>query len=280
VSDAALAERLGFARDTRVVIITADGLGQCHSANEGTYEALRHGLATSASLQVPCPWAREAAARYRGEDVGVGLTLNAEYDLYRWGPLTQVPSLYDGDGGFPRTVTDVWDHADLDEVRRECRAQIERAILYGFDVTFLSSHLDVLGYRPEFFDVALELAVEFGLPLRPVPSSNLHQVGFPLAKLAHAEGVTMPDHVVVARSGIGGRQAIERALFELPPGVTELHIRPAADLPELRSFAPDWAERVDDLHMACDHNELGTVFDRAGVVRIGYRALRNLQRAG
>ena len=60
----------------------------------------------------------------------------------------------------------------------------------------------------------------------------------------------MPDHVVVARSGVGGRQAIERALFELPPGVTELHVRPAADLPELRSFAPDWAERVDDLHDA------------------------------
>ena len=47
--------------------------------------------ATSATLMVPCPWAREAAARYRGEDVGVHLTLNAEYDLYRWGPITHAP---------------------------------------------------------------------------------------------------------------------------------------------------------------------------------------------
>jgi chitin disaccharide deacetylase len=275
-----LAERLGFDAGARVVIVTADGLGWCHAANEGVFEALRHGLATSASLQVPCPWAREAAARYRGEDVGVGLTLNAEYDLYRWGPVTHAPSLLDGDGGFPRTMTDVWDHADIDEVRRECRAQIERAILYGFDVTFLSSHLDVLGYRPEFFDVALDLAVEFGLPLRLVPTNETRRLGFPAAKLVAAEGVVAADHVVVARSGVGGRQAVERALFELPPGVTELHVRPARDAPELRSFAPDWAHRVDDLSLLCDDSELPTVLERAGVVSIGYRALRNLQRAG
>ena len=90
---------------------------------------------------VPCPWARAAAVEYRGEDVGVHLTLNAEFDLYRWGPITQSPSLLDGDGGFPRTVDDVWDHADLDEVRRECRAQIERAIYWGFDVSHLDAHM-------------------------------------------------------------------------------------------------------------------------------------------
>ena len=277
---ATLVERLGFDPGTRVLIVTADGLGWCHAANDGVFEALRHGMATSATLQVPCPWSREAAARYRGEDVGVGLTLNAEYDLYRWGPLTQAPSLLDGDGGFPRTMTDVWDHADLDEVRRECRAQIERAILYGFDVTFLASHLGVLGYRPEFFDVALELAVDFGLPLRLLPTSETATVGFPAAKLATGEGVVTPDHVVVARSGVGGRQAVERALFELAPGVTELHLRPARDAAELRAFAPDWALRVDDLGLVCDDNELGTTFERAGVVTVGYRALRNLQRSG
>ncbi len=52
-------------------------------------------------LMVPCPWAREASSRYRGEDVGVHLTLNAEYELYRWGPITHAPSLLGGDGGFP-----------------------------------------------------------------------------------------------------------------------------------------------------------------------------------
>ena len=115
---------------------------------------------------VPCPWAREAAARYRGEDIGVHLTVNAEFELYRWGPITHAPSLLGGDGGFPQTIEDVWDHADLDEVRRECRAQIERAILWGFDVSHLDAHMGTLQLRPEFFDVYLDLAVDFRLPLR------------------------------------------------------------------------------------------------------------------
>ncbi|MFM7062440.1 MAG: ChbG/HpnK family deacetylase, partial [Actinomycetes bacterium] len=148
-----LAERLGYSAESRLVILNADDLGMCHAANEGVYAALREGRCTSASLMVPCPWAREAAAQYRGEDVGVHLTLNAEFELYRWGPCTQSPSLLGGDGGFPATVEDVWDHADLDEVRRELRAQVERAILWGFDVTHLDSHMGTLQLRPEFFDV-------------------------------------------------------------------------------------------------------------------------------
>ena len=119
IATRSLVERLGHDADARLLIVNCDDLGASHAANVGVYEALRDGVATSASLMVPAPWAREAAARYRGEDIGVHLTLNAEYDVYRWGPITQAPSLLDGDGGFPRTVTDTWDHADLDEARRE-----------------------------------------------------------------------------------------------------------------------------------------------------------------
>ena len=161
-----LAERLGYPADAKLLIVSCDDLGLTHAGNVATYDALRHGLATSASLMVPCPWARDAAGGYRGEDVGVHLTLNAELETYRWGPITHSPSLLDGDGGFPRTIEDAWDHADLDEVRRECRAQIERAIVWGFDVSHLTSHLGALQPRPEFFDAYLELAVDFGLPLR------------------------------------------------------------------------------------------------------------------
>ena len=107
-----LVEALGFPSGTSLLVMTSDELGVTYASNSGVYESLRRGRATSAGLVVPGPWAREAASRYRGEDVGVHLTLNAEYDLYRWGPITHCPSLLDGDGGFPRTVEDLWDHAD------------------------------------------------------------------------------------------------------------------------------------------------------------------------
>ena len=274
-----LAERLGYPPDSRLLIINCDDLGSSHAANVAVYEALREGIATSATLMVPCPWSREAASRYRGEDVGVHLTLNAEWDLYRWAPLTHAPSLLDGDGGFPRTVQEVWDHADLEEVRRECRTQIERAILWGFDVSHLDSHLGTLQQRPEFFDVYLELAVDFQLPLRLASPAAERGVGFPFRRLAAEEGVVSPDHFLEAGGG-GTRRVLERAIADLSPGVTEVHAHPAVDTDELRSLAPDWPTRVGDHHLLSRDRDIRSLAERAGVTMIGYRQLRDLQRAG
>ena len=275
-----LAERLGYGADDRLLIVNCDDLGSTHAANIGVYESLREGIATSATLMVPCPWARDAAARHRGEDVGVHLTLNAELDHYRWGPITHAPSLLDGDGGFPRTLRDVWDHADLDEVRRELRAQIERAILWGFDISHLDSHMGSVQLRPEFFDVYLDLAVEFGLPLRLSGASTERTIGFPFRQLAGDEGVVFPDHFVRVRSGVGSRRDIERAVMELRPGVTEVYVHPAVDSPELRAATPDWAARVDDHDLVTSDRSLRSMLERAGVHLVGYRALRDAQRAG
>lgn len=273
-----LAVALGHRADARLVIVHADELGLCHAANDGVYDALRRGIATSASLMVPAPWSREAAARYRGEDVGVQLTINAPHEQYRWGPITQSPSLLDGDGGFPRTPGDLWEHADPEELRRECRAQVERAILWGFDVSHLDVHLDALHARPEHFDVVLDLACEFGLPVRPPAPHVERELGFPLRRLAAEEGVTVPDHVVTVRRP-GARDALERAVSELEPGVTVLAARPAVDTPELRSLTPEWSGRVDDLDVTARRSELDQLLERVGAVRIDYRPLRDLQRA-
>jgi predicted glycoside hydrolase/deacetylase ChbG (UPF0249 family) len=273
-----LAARLGHDDDAKLLIVNCDDLGMCHSANEGVYSSLRDGIATSATLMVPCPWSREAAAQYRGEDVGVHLTLTAEWELYRWGPITQAPSLLGGDGGFPRTIEDAWDHADLDEVRRELRAQVERAILWGFDVTHLDSHMGTLQLRPEFFDVYLDLAVEFDLPIRLSGRSSQELVGFPFRDLADDEGVIAPDRMIYY-SGVGGRTAFERLLDDVRPGVTEIFLHPATDHAELRALAPDWERRVDDHRLLTAEPQLSEQLAAAGVVLIGWRELRELQRS-
>jgi predicted glycoside hydrolase/deacetylase ChbG (UPF0249 family) len=275
-----LAQRLGYSADAKLVIINADDLGSCHSANVGVFECLATGTVTSATLMVPCPWAREASGRYRGEDVGVHLTLNAEYPLYRWGPITYAPSLLGGDGGFPQTVEDVWDHADLDEVRRECRAQIERAILWGFDVSHLDSHMGTLQMRPEFFDVYLDLALEFRLPLRMVSTGLERFIGFPARALAAEEGAVFTDHIRYG-GGVGSRALFEEDIPTLKPGVTELLLHPAVDSAELRSLASDdWESRVDDHRMICGEDGVRRSLAEAGATLIGYRALRELARSG
>ena len=200
---------------------------------------------------VPCPWARDAAAQYRGEDVGVHLTLNAEWETYRWGPITHSPSLLDGDGGFPRTIEDTWDHADLDEVRRECRAQIERAILWGFDVSHLDSHMGTLQLRARVLRRLPRARGRLRAPAADgLGAAASSIVGFPYRALAADEGVVFPDHFVLY-TGVGARRHVERALFDLRPGVTEVYLHPAVDTDELRASHPDWAGRVEDHAFLC-----------------------------
>jgi len=274
----ALTDALGAGPEDRLLILTADHLGMCHSSNVGVYESLRSGLATGATLMVPGPWARDAASHYRGEPVGVQLTLNAELDCYRWRPITHAPSLLDGDGGFPRTVEDLWDHADLDEVLRECRAQLERAILWGFDVSHLSTHMGALQNRPEFFDVYMDLAVDFRLPIRLESRNAEEAAGFPFRSLAAEEGVLSVDHHSLRR--LAEPSTLERAAMDLAPGVTEITLEPASDTPELRALCPGWGRRVEHRDLVCDNTELRADLDRGGVKLVSWRDIREAQRAG
>ena len=273
-----LASRLGYSDDARLVIISCDDLGSCHGATEGVYQAIRNGVATCASIMVPAPWARYAADQHKGEDIGVHLTLNAEHPLYRWGPLTHAPSLLSGEGGFPRSVDDLWEHADSTEVLRECRAQIERALAWGIDVSHLAPHLTSITLRPEFFDVYLELAVEFKLPIRLPSTISASAAGFPFRQLAADEDIVFPDHFDHDWR-TGSRERVLAALGALEPGVTEIHVQPSIDTAEVRALGDVAIGWIDDLALATS-DELRNAVTASGAVLIGYRALRDAMRVG
>ena len=273
-----LASRLGHTDDARLVIISCDDLGSCHGATEGVYQAIRDGVATCASIMVPAPWARYAADQYKGEDIGVHLTLNAEHPLYRWGPLTHAPSLLSGEGGFPRSVDDLWEHADSTEVLRECRAQIERALAWGIDVSHLAPHLTSITLRPEFFDVYLELAVEFKLPIRLPSTISADAAGFPFRQLAADEDIVFPDHFDHDWR-TGSRERVLAALSSLQPGVTEIHVQPSIDTAEVRALGEVAVGWIDDLALATS-DELRNAVTASGAVLIGYRELRDAMRVG
>ena len=274
-----LAQRLGYDADARLVILSCDDLGSCHAANVGVYEAIRKGHATCASIMVPAPWAMHAAEMYEPtDDIGVHLTLNAEHPTYRWGPITQAPSLLSGEIGFPRTLDDLWEHADPEEVHRELTAQIERALAWGIDVTHLAPHLTAITLRPEFFDIYLELAVQFRLPIRLPSTVTAEQAGFPFRKLAADEGIVFPDHFDHDWRA-GSRERVTSSLLQLEPGVTELHVQPAIDTPEVRALTSVAEQWIDDHVFVTLEGHLGELIDEVGATLIGYRELRELMRS-
>ncbi len=261
-------ELLALPQGTKGLLLTGDDLGLCHAANTAVFHHLQQASLTGASLIVPAPWAREAIVAYRGEPISVQLAATAEHLVYSWGPITAAPSLHGGDGGFASSVDDLLDHADGDDLRREFRAQIERAVLWGFDVCGLTVHQDAALLRPEYFDVVLDLAVEFDLPLRLAerPDSDL---GFPATLLAQQEGILTPDHTV----RLSGEATLMDVVRELQPGITEVIVTPADDTGELRALAADAEARVSS------SEELQALTLPSGVVKLSWRDLRTAQRA-
>ena len=179
------------------MIISCDDLGSCHAANVGVYQRdprrRRHVRVDHGAGAVGAPRGRQ---RYRPtDDIGVHLTLNCEHDAYRWGPITHAPSLLSrARAGFPRNPTTC---GSTPTRRRCCASAAPRSSArsaWGIDVTHLAPHLTAITLRPEFFDVYLELAVEFRLPIRLPSTITAEQAGFPFRQLAADEGVVFPDH--------------------------------------------------------------------------------------
>jgi predicted glycoside hydrolase/deacetylase ChbG (UPF0249 family) len=104
---------------------------------------------------VPCPWFAEVPAYAKAHpeaDLGLHLTLTAECQDYRWGPIASralVTSLVGPDGNFYASPDDVAEHAKLNEVATEIRAQIERAKAMGIEPSHLDAHLHTLYQTPE-----------------------------------------------------------------------------------------------------------------------------------
>src|ERR1700690_3029718 len=165
-----IAERLGYARDSKLLIIHADDLAVAHSEDAASFDALDRNAVTSASIMVPCPWLAEVADYAKAHpdaDLGLHLTLTSEWKTYRWGPIEsrdKVPSLLDPSGNLWPEVAPAVAHLKADEVEREIRAQIEHAISMGIHPTHLDSHMGTLFSRPDLFAVYVKVAHEYKLP--------------------------------------------------------------------------------------------------------------------
>lgn len=154
------------------LLIRADDIGMSHSVNAAVAQLLATGLPFSASVMFACPWYLEAVEILRHQpqvSVGVHLTLNAEWQHYKWGPVlgrSRVPTLVDAAGHFHTTEADfAAAGADLDEVRQELRAQIERAVATGLDIDYLDYHMLTALSTPTLQAIVEELAGEFDLGL-------------------------------------------------------------------------------------------------------------------
>ena len=236
-----LAERLGYARDAKIIIVHADDVGVTHSVNAATVTALSTGLVNSASIMAPCPWFPEIAdyaKAHQDVDFGLHLTLTAERVYYRWGPVAprdKVPSLVDENGYFWHDWTPST-HIDPKDVETELRAQIDRALAMGVRPTHLDSHqYRLIMTNKDLFAVFVKLSHEYRLPFF-VTRDWFAQ--FPYLEPGLGPNDIVIDHTVTIEPSVPAEKWAEfytTALKNLQPGVTEFVIHLAYDNDEMKA---------------------------------------------
>ena len=236
-----LAEKLGYPRDAKLVIVHADDLGMTHSVNAASIKGFESGLVTSASIMVPCPWFPEMADYAKAHpdaDLGLHLTLTSERVFYRWGPAAprdKVPSLVDRNGYFHLNWTETT-HIDAKEVELELRAQIEKALAMGVRPTHLDSHqYRLFENGKDIFQSVQRVAREYKLPLFMVRDWFAER---PYLESSVSSGDLVVDHTVTIEPGVPPEKWADFyviALKNLKPGVTVFIIHLAFDDEEMRA---------------------------------------------
>jgi predicted glycoside hydrolase/deacetylase ChbG (UPF0249 family) len=244
-----IAERLGYPRDAKLLIVHGDDLGMAHSVNVATMKALATGLVNSGSIMVPCPWLSEIAAYARANpqaDLGLHLTLTSEWTNLRWGPVAsrdRVGSLLDKDGYFYLSESEAAAKADPKQVEMEIMAQIEKARSLGIQPTHLDSHMGTLYQNKALFEVFLRVARSQKLPVR-VARAWFTRADF-LPETLTPDDVYI-DRVLDINPSVAPQDwatFYSDALRKLEPGVTEVVIHLAYDDAEMQGATfnhPDW----------------------------------------
>jgi hypothetical protein len=251
------------------LIVRADDIGSSHAANVACLRSYREGIARSVEVMVPCPWFNEAAAMLRenpGYDVGVHLTLTSEWSSYKWGPLTQAPSLVDPNGhffpqtsqrrGFPPNTGFLQCGWKIEEVEKELRAQIELARKMIPQVSHLSSHMGTPTSTPELRALVQKLANEYKLPIDTPGSKRLRWPADTHATFEQRE------------------TALIRTLEDLGPGTWILVEHPGLDTAEMRAIGHEgyWhvAEHRDAVTRAFTSPRVKEVIERRGIELVSY----------
>ena len=242
-----IAERLGYPRDSKLLIIHADDLAVAHSEDAASFAALDKGAATSASIMIPCPWLPEVADYAKAHpdaDLGLHLTLTSEWKTDRWGPIEskeKVPSLLDPTGYLWPDTPDAAGALKADEVEREIRAQIERANAMGIHPTHLDSHMGSLFSRPDLFAVYVKVAHEYKLPFLAFIAPNTP----PALSTVLSDKDVILNSVLIANPSVRAtdwKAFYTNAIKNLKPGVTELIVHLGHDDAELQAVTVDHAD--------------------------------------
>jgi hypothetical protein len=300
------AEKLGYPKGKKVIILHIDDAGMSYEANQGTVLAMEKGVANSTSVMMPCGWV-PAYMKYLQQhpttDAGVHLTLTSEWKGYRWFPLSgreKVPGLLDKEGAMWSNVPDVVKHATADEVETEIRAQIARFRSFGVEPSHIDSHMGTLFGSPAFTERYIKVGMQEKIPVmlpgghatliakeRNSGAQEIQQFQ-QIGKMLWNAGLPVLDDLFA--DTYGWKLSVEtpnteenlrkmktqkyiELLKEAKPGITMVIMHCAAPSDNFKELTDSWPTRYGDLY-AMQDPELKKFIEKEGIILTTWREMR------
>ncbi len=297
------AQRLGYGKEERLLIVNADDFGLCRSVNESVGRLLSDKAICSATIMMTCSWSADAVSFIKenipNADIGVHWTLTSEWPKYKWGSLCRsraTLSLTNRDGWFPETSAEVERQADPEEVRYELIAQTEAALKAGLALTHADSHMGSLyGFHSgnDLLPVAFDICARFGLPFRlprqlmPIGGrtipTELQERAAVRVRQADDRGIVLPDYVIGPDYQLNDGETYDSVKAEginlirnLLPGVTEWISHPSRLTDELRAFHGHPEKRGMEQRFWKDEDVRKIIAEKQ-VRLVGWKDLQKLQ---
>ena len=142
------------------LIVNADDFGYSKGVNLGILECFKNGVLTSTSLMVNMPGFQHAIDLMRTNKelkVGIHLVMTVGKPICK-----DLKTIVNAEGNFERSEERVI-NGDIEEIKKEYRAQLDTFLATGFKPTHIDFHVRGLDCQ---FAAAMELAKEYGLPMR------------------------------------------------------------------------------------------------------------------
>ena len=232
----------------RYIIINADDFGRHAEINRAVEEGLVHGCLRSATVMpggAAFAGAIDIARRHEELGLGVHFTLVDGHPIL---PPEEIPSLVGSEGDFLPDHTALLKRylkggVNLEEVRRELAAQLQKIEATGIPISHVDSHQH-MHTLPGIIDIVLDLAARAGIRAVRTPRTPLFAGAFgglgqlvgrlglsTLARLAackaHRRGLLTPDNFagIVAGEAVSEGELLH-LIAHLPQGTTEVMMHP------------------------------------------------------
>ena len=232
----------------RYIIINADDFGRHVEINRAVEEGLVHGCLRSATVMpggAAFAGAIDIARRHEELGLGVHFTLVDGHPIL---PPEEIPSLVGSEGDFLPDHTALLKRylkggVNLEEVRRELAAQLQKIEATGIPISHVDSHQH-MHTLPGIIDIVLDLAARAGIRAVRTPRTPLFAGAFgglgqlvgrlglsTLARLAackaHRRGLLTPDNFagIVAGEAVSEGELLH-LIAHLPQGTTEVMMHP------------------------------------------------------